>query len=81
MTTRNLVNGRTWTPDDIGRALSAQALSTVMMARFHIVERVKRSLIRRLTCRGRRKQHRGRNPTRKLPSESQKGTVFERLRP
>jgi hypothetical protein len=44
MTTRNLVNGRTWTPEDIGRALSAQALTTVMMARFHIVERVKRSL-------------------------------------
>jgi hypothetical protein len=38
------VNGRTWTPEDIGRALSAQALTTVMMARFHIVERVKRSL-------------------------------------
>jgi hypothetical protein len=44
MTTRNLVNGRTWTPEDIGRALSAQALTTVMMARFHIIERVKRSL-------------------------------------
>jgi hypothetical protein len=44
MTTRNLVNGRTWTPADIDRALSSYALTTVMMARFHIVERVKRSL-------------------------------------
>jgi hypothetical protein len=42
MTTRNLVNGRTWTPADIDRALSSYALTTVMMARFHIVERVKR---------------------------------------
>jgi hypothetical protein len=44
MTTRNLVNGRTWTPADIDRALSSYAPTTVMMARFHIVERVKRSL-------------------------------------
>ena len=44
MTTRNLVNGRTWTPADIDRALSSYALTTVMMARFHIVERVRRSL-------------------------------------
>jgi hypothetical protein len=44
MTVRNLTNGRTWTPDDIDRALSPYALTTVMMARFHIVERVKRSL-------------------------------------
>src|SRR5262249_3519764 len=44
MTTRNLVNGRTWTPADIDRALSSCALTTVMMARFNIVERVKRSL-------------------------------------
>ena len=44
MTVRNLVNGRTWTPADIDRALSSYALTTVMMARFHIVERVKRSL-------------------------------------
>jgi hypothetical protein len=44
MTTRNLVNGRTWTPVDIDHALSPYALTTVMMARFHIVERVKRSL-------------------------------------
>jgi len=44
MTVRNLTNGRTWTPADIDRALSPYALTTVMMARFHIVERVKRSL-------------------------------------
>ncbi|WP_024341996.1 ATP-binding protein [Bradyrhizobium japonicum] len=44
MTVRNLTNGRTWTPADIDRALSAYSLTTVMMARFHIVERVKRSL-------------------------------------
>ena len=44
MTVRNLINGRTWTPADIDRALSPYALTTVMMARFHIVERVKRSL-------------------------------------
>jgi hypothetical protein len=44
MTVRNLTNGRTWTPADIDRALSAHALTTVMMTRFHIVERVKRSL-------------------------------------
>jgi len=44
MTVRNLVNGRTWTPADIDRALSSHALTTVMLARFHIVERVKRSL-------------------------------------
>lgn len=44
MTVRNLVNGKTWTPDDIDRALSAHALTASLMARFHIVERVKRSL-------------------------------------
>jgi hypothetical protein len=44
MTVRNLINGRTWTPEDIDRALSPEALTTVMMVRFHIVERVKRSL-------------------------------------
>jgi hypothetical protein len=44
MTVRNLTNGRTWTPADIDRALSSHALTTVMMTRFHIVERVKRSL-------------------------------------
>jgi hypothetical protein len=44
MTVRNLVNGRTWTPEDIDRALSPYALTTTMMMRFHIVERVKRSL-------------------------------------
>ena len=44
MTVRNLVNGKTWTPQDIDRALSPHALTTALMARFHIVERVKRSL-------------------------------------
>jgi hypothetical protein len=44
MTVRNLVNGRTWTPGDIDHALSSHALTTVMMARFHIVEKVKRFL-------------------------------------
>jgi len=44
MTVRNLVNGRTWTPDDVDRALSPHALTASLMARFHIVERVKRSL-------------------------------------
>jgi hypothetical protein len=44
MTVRNLTNGRTWTPIDVDRALSPYALTTVMMTRFHIVERVKRSL-------------------------------------
>ena len=44
MTVRNLVNWRTWTPDDVDKALSPHALTTAMMARFHIVERVKRSL-------------------------------------
>ncbi|MBN9006198.1 MAG: ATP-binding protein [Rhizobiales bacterium] len=44
MTVRNLTNGRTWTPSDIDRALCSHALTTVMMTRFHVVERVKRSL-------------------------------------
>jgi hypothetical protein len=44
MTVRNLVNGRTWTPEDIDRALSPYALTTAMMTRFHIVEKVRRSL-------------------------------------
>ena len=44
MTVRNLTNGRTWTPVDIDRALSSHALTSVMLNRFHIVERVKRSL-------------------------------------
>jgi hypothetical protein len=43
MTTRSLINGRTWTPADIDHALSPYALTTVMMTRFHIVERVERS--------------------------------------
>lgn len=44
MTVRNLVNFRTWQPDDVSKALSPQALTTALMARFHIVERIKRSL-------------------------------------
>jgi hypothetical protein len=44
MTVRNLVNWRTWTPSDIEKALCPHALTTSLMARFHIVERVKRSL-------------------------------------
>jgi hypothetical protein len=44
MTIRNLTNGRTWNPRDIEQALSSHALTTVMMMRFHIVEKVKRAL-------------------------------------
>jgi hypothetical protein len=44
MVTRNLVNGRTWTGEEIKHALSPHALTAVLMARFHIVEKVKRSL-------------------------------------
>ena len=44
MTTRNLVNGRTWTPNDIDNALSSHALTTVMMMRFHVVKEVNRAL-------------------------------------
>lgn len=44
VTVRNLANGRTWTSQEIGEALSARALTTLMMARFHVVEKVKRQL-------------------------------------
>ncbi|MBS0304143.1 MAG: hypothetical protein JSR43_02000 [Proteobacteria bacterium] len=44
MTVRNLANGRTWTAKEIADALSPYALTTVMMARFHVIERVKRQL-------------------------------------
>jgi hypothetical protein len=44
MTTRNLINGRTWSRDDLSQALSSHALTSVMMARFHVVEKVKRQL-------------------------------------
>jgi hypothetical protein len=44
MTVRNLMNGRTWTRQEIEEALSPQALTAVALARFHLVERVKRSL-------------------------------------
>lgn len=49
MTVRNLANGRTWTRDEVERALSPHALTAVLLARFHIVERVKRSLSSDLT--------------------------------
>lgn len=44
MTVRNLANGRTWTAHEIDQALSPYALTSVVMTRFHVVERVKRSL-------------------------------------
>jgi histidine kinase/DNA gyrase B/HSP90-like ATPase len=44
MTVRNLANGRTWNATEVEKALSAHALTAVLLARFHIVERVKRSL-------------------------------------
>ncbi|QJR35221.1 ATP-binding protein [Gemmatimonas groenlandica] len=44
MTIRNLANGRTWTGVELQQALSPYALTSVMMARFHVIERVARSL-------------------------------------
>jgi hypothetical protein len=44
VTVRNLTNGRTWTPSDSDRALCSHALTTVMITRFHVMERGKRSL-------------------------------------
>lgn len=44
MVVRNLINGRTWSRRDIQEALSPQALTAVVLNRFHLVERVKRSL-------------------------------------
>jgi hypothetical protein len=44
MTVRNLANGRTWVMQDIAAALSPHALTSVTMARFHVVEKVRRSL-------------------------------------
>jgi hypothetical protein len=44
MTVRNLANGRTWTRDEVEKALSSYALTSVLLSRFHVVERVKRSL-------------------------------------
>jgi hypothetical protein len=44
MTVRNLYNGNTWTKAQIEQALSPEALTAVAMARFHVVERVSRSL-------------------------------------
>ena len=44
MTVRNLANGRTWTDEEVSEALSPGALTSVMMARYHVVEKVKRQL-------------------------------------
>jgi hypothetical protein len=44
MTVRNLANGRTWTTKEIADALSPYSLTTVMMTRFHVIEKVKRQL-------------------------------------
>ena len=44
MTVRNLANGRTWTTKEIADALSPYALTAVLMARFHVIEKVKRQL-------------------------------------
>jgi hypothetical protein len=49
MTIRNLANGRTWTSKEIAQALSPHALTTVMMARFHVIEKVKRQLATELS--------------------------------
>jgi len=49
VSTRNLVNGRTWTAEEIEKALSPVALTTLLMARFHIYERVKRHLASELS--------------------------------
>jgi hypothetical protein len=53
MTVRNLMNGRTWTRREVEEALSSQALTAVVLARFHLVERVKRSLTSDLAVRSR----------------------------
>ena len=44
VTVRNLVNGRTWTSQELQQALSSKALTTLLMSRFHVFERVKRDL-------------------------------------
>jgi hypothetical protein len=44
MTVRNLVNGKTWTKDEVEKALAPQALTTIMMMRFHVVKEVNRAL-------------------------------------
>lgn len=44
MTVRNLVDGRTWTTTELEGALSPLALTTLLMARFHVFARVKRDL-------------------------------------
>lgn len=44
MTVRNLVDGLTWTTTELEGALSPLALTTLLMARFHVFERVKRDL-------------------------------------
>lgn len=49
MTVRNLANGRTWSRTEIEKALSPHALTTVLMMRYHIVEKVRRSLANELS--------------------------------
>ena len=44
ITVRNLLNGRTWTLGEIDRALSSYALTSVMLSRLHVVEKVRRAL-------------------------------------
>ena len=44
MTVRNLENGNTWDKDFIKTALSPEALTTLMMSRFLIIEKVNRSV-------------------------------------
>jgi hypothetical protein len=44
VTVRNLANGRTWTPADLEQALSPRALTTLLVSRFHVIEKVKREL-------------------------------------
>jgi hypothetical protein len=41
---RNLEDGKVWTKDVLEIALSPQALTTAMMARYFIVERMRRVL-------------------------------------
>ncbi len=44
MTVRNLENGNTWDKEFIKTALSAEALTTLMMSRFLVIEKVNRSV-------------------------------------
>ena len=40
----NLENGNTWDKDFIAKALSPEALTTLMMSRFLVIEKVNRSV-------------------------------------